>query len=112
MATFGIVYLSANYGDHKTGLFATGIKLASFAIIPTYILQGAFAPRISKCKEFIEKQNIAKKYTTMLICVGAIVCSVIFFFPELCIYVCVLGKESFLEATFIVKIIAVNTMLY
>jgi O-antigen/teichoic acid export membrane protein len=110
--TFGIVYLAIVCGDYKTGLFATGVKLSSFAILPISILQLSFAPTIARYKELNERQNIAKKYSTMIICIGAIISSVMFFFPEFCIYVSVLGKESFLGATLIVKIIAVNVMFF
>ena len=112
MVTFGKIYLSLTNGDYKTGLIEACIKLSAFAIIPTYILQGAFAPRISKCFDINQRQNIAKKYTTIVVSVGAIISAVMFFFPEFCIYVCFLGKNEFQNATNILKIFAVNTMFY
>lgn len=110
MAQFGTAYLSSKYGYYKTGLFSSAIKLASFAVIPTSIIQGAFSPRISKCMDIVGRQNIAKKYTANVLAVGAIVSAMMCFFPEFFIYICF--GESFTQATALLRILSVYIMFY
>lgn len=110
MDQFGILYLSETYGRHETGLFAAAVKIAGFAIIPVAILQGSFAPRIAKCTGLSERQNIAKKYATILLTCGAIVSTTMFFFPEFVVYVS--SGADFMEATGIVRIASADVMFY
>jgi O-antigen/teichoic acid export membrane protein len=106
MTTFGILFLAKFVGEYETGLFSAAFKLLTFCYIPAFIIQVSFSPTISKAITLEERIEATSKYSKIIAILGAIVASIILFYPDVCTVI--VSGDKFLGSVPMLQILMIN----
>jgi len=108
--SFGIIYLGFSGDEVSAGLFSSAIKYIILATLPIFVLQNAFALKISSAISLEDRIKIAFNHSKVLLSVGAIMVSLSFVFSDVIIHI--IFGEKFMEASNILKILSVSLLFY
>lgn len=73
-----ITMLGILRNDFETGLYSAAHQVIVFAILPSFILQGAFFPQFANRETFVERNIIISKYAKMLAFFGFLISGLLF----------------------------------